>query len=179
MLEFLSEFTERTESSRSSIGVRSSCREALRVAACDCRRPAASGADACEPKLDEVLEVRLRERGGVAHRLFGRDRAVRLDRQRQAIVVGALADAGLGDREVRAANRVVDRVDADEVDRQAAIDGVLVGLDVAAALVHVQLDVDVAVVLQREEVVRRIDDRGRRHRTSMSAAVTGPGRRAS
>ena len=31
---------------------------------------------------------------------------------------------------------------------------VLVGLDVAAALVHVQLDVDVAVVLQREQVVR-------------------------
>ena len=72
----------------------------------------------------------------------------------EAIVVGALTNARLGDGEVRAANRIVDRVDADEIDRQAAIDRVLIGLDVAAALVHVQLDVDVAVVLQREQVVR-------------------------
>ena len=34
----------------------------------------------------------------------------------------------------------------------------LVGLDVAAALVHVQLDVEIAVVLEREEVVRTVDD---------------------
>ena len=76
----------------------------------------------------------------------------------EAIVVRALADARLGDGEVRAANRIVDRVDANEVDRQAAIDRMLVGLDVAAALVDVQVDVEVAVVLEREEVVRRIDD---------------------
>ena len=77
----------------------------------------------------------------------------------ETIVVGALADARLGDGEVRAAHRVVDRVDADEIDRQAAVDGVLIGFDVAAALVHVQLDVDVAVVLEREEMVVAVDDR--------------------
>jgi hypothetical protein len=42
---------------------------------------------------------------------------------------------------------------------------VLVGLDVAATLVDVQVDVEVAVVLQREQMVRRFDD---------APAVTGP-----
>jgi DNA-directed RNA polymerase subunit alpha len=45
----------------------------------------------------EVLEVRLRQRGGVADRLLRRDRAVRLDRQRETVVVRALPDARLGD----------------------------------------------------------------------------------
>ncbi len=76
----------------------------------------------------------------------------------EAIVVRALADARLGDGEVGAANRIVDRVDANEVDRETAVERMLVGLDVAASLVHVQLDVEIAVVLQREEVVRGIDD---------------------
>ena len=155
MFEFLSEFTERTDSSRSSIGVRSS-------SASRCASPPAMSRARTERRrrvraeAREVLEVRLRQRGGVAHRLFRRDRAVGLDRQRQPIVVGALSDARLGDGEVGAANRVVDRVDADEVDRQRRDRRrMLVGLDVAATLVHVQLDVDVAVVLQREEVMRR------------------------
>ena len=104
-------------------------------------------------EVGEVLEVRLRQRGGVAHRFFRRDRAVRLDREDEAIVVGALADARLGDGEVRATNRIVDRVDAHEVDRKTAVDRMLVGLDVAAALVHVQVDVEIAVVLEREQVV--------------------------
>ena len=72
----------------------------------------------------------------------------------ETIVVGALANARFGDGEVGATNRIVDRVDANEVDRQAAIDRMLIGLDVAAALVHVQVDVEIAVVLQREQVVR-------------------------
>jgi hypothetical protein len=58
---------------------------------------------------------------------------------------------------------VVDRVDADEVHRQPAVHHVLVGLDVAAAAVHVQLDIDLAVVLEREQVVPRADDPDRAH----------------
>ena len=169
MFEFLSELTERTDSSRSSIGVLSSrCMRAPSAprAVVRRRRPAPSE---CEPNSDEVLEVRLRQRGGVADRLFRRDRAVRLDRQREAIVVRALADAGLRDREVGATHRVVDRVDADEIDRQAAIERMLIGLDVAAALVHVQLDVEIAIVLQREEVMRA-DRRSRTPRSRVDVA---------
>ncbi len=43
-------------------------------------------------------------------------------------------------------------------DRDITIERVLLGFDVAAALVHVQLDVDVAVVLEREQVLAGIRD---------------------
>ncbi len=109
-------------------------------------------------ELHEVLEVRLRERSGIAHGLFWRDRAVRLDRQRQAIIVRALPNARLGDGKVGAAHRVVDGVDTNEVHRQSAIQRMLIRLDIPAALVHVQLDVQVAIILQGQDVVRRIDD---------------------
>ncbi len=157
MFEFLSEFTERTDSSRSSIAVRS--RPPSRAPSPEAESPSKPiGAERVRAEVGEVLEVRLRQRGGVADRLFRRDRAVGLDREHETIVVRALADARLGDGEVGATNRIVDRVDADEVDGETAIDRVLVGLDVAATLVDVQVDVEVAVVLKREEVVRGLDD---------------------
>src|SRR6185437_8636596 len=109
-------------------------------------------------EVGEVLEVRLRKRGRVAHRLFGRHRAVRLDGQYEAIVVRALANARLGDSKVRPTHRIVDRVDADEIDRQPAIDRMLIGLDIAAPLVHVQVDVEITVVLEGEQVMTRVDD---------------------
>src|SRR5439155_9535001 len=40
----------------------------------------------------EVLEVRLRQRRGVAHCFFRSDGAVRLDSQRQPVVVGSLSN---------------------------------------------------------------------------------------
>ena len=46
----------------------------------------------------------------------------------------------------------------DQVDRQRAVDRMQLGLDVAAALVHVQLAVDLAVVLEREEQVVGVHD---------------------
>ncbi len=110
----------------------------------------------------EVLEVRLRQRGRITHRLLGRNRAVALDGERQAIVVRALANTGFCDREVGAPHRIVDRIDADQIDRHPPIHRVLLGLDVAASLVHVELDVQLAVVLEREQVVRRINDAHRR-----------------
>src|SRR4051794_36647640 len=107
----------------------------------------------------EVLEVRLRQRGSVAHRLFRGDRTVSLDCQRQPIVVGALADARLGDSEIGAANRIVDRVDTDDVNGKRLVHDVLIGLYVPTTATDVQLDVDVAIALQREEVLVAIDDR--------------------
>src|SRR3982750_4862117 len=83
MFEFFRELTDRTESSRSSIGVLSSWgRRAApgRVVRQRQRRRRVRA------KLDEVLEVRLREGSRVAHRLFRGDGAIRLDGQRQAIV---------------------------------------------------------------------------------------------
>jgi hypothetical protein len=64
------------------------------------------------------------------------------------------------------------RVDAHQVHRQALgpIQRVLVGLDVAAALVDVELDREVAVLGQREQVVRRVEHRDPR------LGLDGPGR---
>ena len=144
MLEFLSELSERTERPKSSMS-----RPRLARRSPPATEPLgdrlARGRHLAE--LDEVPEVLLREGGRVGDRVLGRDGAVGLDGDREAVVVGALADAGLGDGEVGAADRVVDGVDADQVDRQRAVDRVHLRLDVAAALVHVELGVDVAVVL--------------------------------
>src|SRR5690606_32336291 len=102
----------------------------------------------------KVLEVRLGESSGVAHCLFRRNRSVGFHGKLETIVVGTLANSRFSNGEVGAANRVVDGVDAHQVNRCAALHHVLVGLDVSAALVHVQLEVDVALVLNREEEVR-------------------------
>src|SRR2546423_14556782 len=89
------------------------------------------------PETGEVLEVRLGESGGVAHRLLRRDRAVGLDRQRQPVVVGALPNTRLGDGEVGAADRNVDGVDANDVDRQSFVDYVLIGFYVTTTTADV------------------------------------------
>ncbi len=101
----------------------------------------------------------LLEQGGpICYRVFGRDRPVRLHRDRQTIVVGALTDTRLGDGEVGATDRVVDRIDTHQIHRQRAIGRMLRRLHVPAALVHVQLATDLAVLLQREQQVIGIDD---------------------
>ena len=59
----------------------------------------------------------------------------------------------------------------------------LIRFDVTPALVHVQIDVDVAVVLQREEMMSRVDDAGasrrldvrRRYRTRLALGNTQDG----
>ena len=111
-------------------------------------------------EVDEEAEVLLRERRGIGDGVLRRDRAVGLDAEREAIVVGALADARLGHGEVRAPHRIVDGVDAHHVHRQGPVDRMLFRLDVAPALVHVQLAADLAVVLQREQQLFRVDDGG-------------------
>ena len=159
MFEFLSELSERTESPKSSIGRPSRWRRLLPPAAGCARAGVAHGRHLAE--VHEVLEVDLGQRGRVGDRVFRRDGAVGLDLDREPVVVGALADAGLGHREVGAADRIVDRVDAHQVHRQRPVGRMHLGLDVAAALVHVQLHGDLAVVLEREqEVVGVLDGDG-------------------
>src|SRR3954451_15182301 len=68
--------------------------------------------------LDEDL-------GGLAERRLRVDRAVGLDVERQLVVVGALADAGLLDRVGDAPHRREDRVDRDDADR--LVGGLVVG----------------------------------------------------
>ncbi|HEX6990241.1 MAG TPA: hypothetical protein VF151_00060, partial [Gemmatimonadales bacterium] len=93
-------------------------------------------------ELDKVPEVLLGERGRIGDGIFGRDGPVGLDRNSEPIVVGTLAHAGLGDHEVGTPHRIVDGVDANQVDRQRAVRRVQLGLDIAAPLVDVQLHVD-------------------------------------
>src|SRR5439155_10004368 len=107
----------------------------------------------------EVLEVRLRQRRGVAHCFFRSDGAVRLDSQRQPVVVGSLSNTRLGDGEVGATNRIVDGIDANHIHWQGLVDDVLISLYITAAAANVQFDVDLAITLKREEMVITIDNR--------------------
>ncbi len=54
----------------------------------------------------------------VGDRVPGIQRSVRLDLDRQTVKVGPLADACLPDQEVRPNDRIVDRVDTDQVYRR-------------------------------------------------------------
>jgi len=87
------------------------------------------------------------EGGGVGNRSLGVDRSIRLDMERQAIEVGALTDARLFDREVRAADRIVHRVDTYEVYRSAPRNRVRARQHKAAPLIDVQLHIDGAFFL--------------------------------
>jgi hypothetical protein len=101
MLEFLSELTERTESERSSIGVRRSSARASALG--EPRRPARRRRPRrTEPKLAKYWKCVCARAAAYATASSG-DGAVGLDAERQAVVVGALADTRLGDREVHAA----------------------------------------------------------------------------
>jgi hypothetical protein len=101
----------------------------------------------------------LRERRRIRHRVLGRNRAVGFDGDGEAIIVGALTDARFRHGEVGAAHGIIDRIHAHHVDGQRTVDGMLLRLDVPAALVDVQLAVDFAIVLQREQQLL-----GRHHR---------------
>ena len=137
MFEFLSELSDRTESPKSSIGRAEPLAQVGAVAGAGRGAGVAHGGHLAE--VHEVLEVDLGQGRRVGDGVFRRDRAVGLDLDREPVVVGALADAGFRDREVGAADRIVDGVDADQVHRQRPVGRMHFGLDVAPALVHVQL----------------------------------------
>ena len=100
----------------------------------------------------------LRERGGVRHCVLRCDRPVRLDREREPVIVGALPDARFRNGEVRPPHRVVDRVDAHDVHGHSAVERMLFGLHIAAPLVDVQLAPDLPVLLQREQQLIGVHD---------------------
>ena len=102
----------RSDRSRSSIG-RSRSGE-----------PAATAADLAELEalglvahLGDELDQRAERVAGRGQRLAGRDRAVGLDVEDEAVVVGLLLDAGGLDVEGDPAHRREDRVDRDDADR--------------------------------------------------------------
>ena len=102
------------------------------------------------------------ELGGVAHRVVGGHRSVGFDPDRETVEVGALPHPRFLDGEVRTQNRVVDRVDPDEIHRRGRRQRLLVGQHETAPLVHMQFDVHFAVVRERQNVMVRVVDRDRR-----------------
>ena len=92
--------------------------------------------------------------GRLAQRGLRVDRAVGLDVERQLVVVGALADAGLLDGVGDAADRREDRVDRDDADRLVGR-LVLLGRAVAAAAADRQVQLELGLLLERRDVQRR------------------------
>ena len=116
MFSFWSEFRERTDSSaRSSIGrSKRSCRRSGTATA---PGGATSGIPP-SPKYSMYSRCFRTSSAAYATASSGVERTVGLDLQREAVEVGALADAGLFDREVRPTHRVVDRVDPHQIHRR-------------------------------------------------------------
>ena len=118
-------------------------------------RGAIAGLDR-EADVHERLELADEDVGRAGERLFGRDRAVGLDLDRQLVVVGHLADAHGLDPVVDLADRGEDRVDRDHADRQRF--GPL-GRQVADAALDGQVDLDRHVVrVERHEDELGVDD---------------------
>src|SRR5690606_36018594 len=86
----------------------------------------------------------------------GRDRAVGLDVEDQAVVLGRLLDAGGLDLEGDAAHRREDRVDGDDPDGLARL--VPVGGDVPAALRHGDVDGEAGGLVERGDLEIRVED---------------------
>ena len=95
------------------------------------------------PIVGEQAELADEDVGRAGERLLGLIGAVGLDLDRQLVVVGHLADAGVLDPVVDLADRREDRVDGDDADRQllAALGG-----EVADAALDGQVDLDRHVV---------------------------------
>src|SRR3954471_6285978 len=107
--------------------------------------------------VGEDRQLRDEDLGGLAQRGHRLDRAVGLDVERELVVVGALADAGLLDRVRNAAHRREDRVDRDDADR--LIRGlVLLSGAVAAATADREVQLELGLLLERGDVRVRVED---------------------
>ena len=110
----------------------------------------------------KIASWRDQDLGGLAQRGLRVDRAVGLDVERELVVVGALADAGLLDRVGDAADRREDRVDRDDADRLVGR-LVLLRRAVAAAAADRQVHLELGLLLERRDVhvgVEDLDARG-------------------
>ena len=101
----------RSDRSRSSIGRSRSGEPAVAVATSPSSRPCGLVAH-----LGDEAHQRAQRVAGRGERLAGRDGAVGLDVEDEAVVVGGLLDAGGLDREGHPADRREDRVDRDHAD---------------------------------------------------------------
>ena len=93
----------------------------------------------------------------------GRDRTVGLDVEDEAVVVGALLDAGRLDREHDPADRREDRVDRHDTD--GAVLAVTVARQVATATADGEVDGQAALGVQRGDVLIGVEDLDRRSGT--------------
>src|SRR4051812_39649233 len=107
--------------------------------------------------VGEDRQLRDQDLGGLAQRGLRVDRAVGLDVERELVVVGALADAGLLDRVGDAADGREDRVDRDDADRLV---GGLVVLRraVAAATADRHVHLELGLLLERGDVHVGVED---------------------
>src|SRR3954452_23265680 len=108
-------------------------------------------------RVGEDRQLRDEDLGRLAQRGRRVDRPVRLDVERELVVVGALADAGLLDRVGDAPHRREDRVDGDDADRLVGR-LVLVGGAVATAAADRQVQLELGLLVERRDVHVRVED---------------------
>ena len=104
----------------------------------------------------DQLGQRAQRGAGRGQRLAGRDRAVGLDVEDEAVVVRRLLDAGRLDLERHPAHRREDGVDRDHADR--AVLGVAVARRVAAALLDGEVDGEAALGVERGDDEVLVED---------------------
>ncbi len=92
----------------------------------------------------------------IGHRVLGLDAPVGPDLERQLVVVGGLPDARVGDRVVHLADGREEAVDGDGPDRHRR-GLVLLGGDVAAANVDLELQLQRPLLVERRDEVVRVE----------------------
>ncbi len=98
-------------------------------------------------EVHEGLELVLQDARGIGHGIFRRDGAVRLDLQRELVIVEHLPLAGVLDLVGDALHRAVEAVDRDKTDRRV-FGAVAVGRDIALAERDGELHADLGALVE-------------------------------